>query len=331
MSQVQPSFFESAFLLSFAQERMWFLYRLDAADPSYHLTMALRCTGPLDRDGLLWALHEVVRRHEVLRTIFGEQDGLPYQKINEAFVLDLELVHLRQAELPDFLASEARKPFDLERSPGIRAALIHFSDRNHVLQITLHHIISDGWSLGIMVRDTASFYEEFTRGALSALPPLKIQYRHFALEERTAERQSEMEIHLQYWRKQLADMPAGYLPSDRFPPAIPTHAGSKLRIQLRAELLSKMQEIGRQEGLTLFMVLLAGLLLVLQRWMAQDDLAIGTAAANRERAELEQLVGFFINTLALRVDISGNPNVRELLHRVRLVCLGAYAHQDVPF
>jgi len=330
-SQGQPSLLESTFPLSFAQERMWFLYRLDPADPSYHLTMALRCTGPLDQEALLWALREVVRRHDVLRTVFGEHDGVTCQKINEAFVLDLELVHLRQAELPDFLAREARKPFDLERSPGIRATLIRLNDRNHVLQITLHHIISDGWSLGIMVRDTASFYEAFKRGLLNSLPPLKMQYRHFALEQRTAVRESEMEIHLQYWRKHLAGEPLMYLPADRIPPVVSRHAGSKLPIQLRADLFTKLQDIGRQEGLTLFMVLLTSLLLVLRRWMRQEDLAVGTAAANRERTELEQLIGFFINTLALRVNLGGNPTISQLLQRVRLACLGAYAHQDVPF
>jgi amino acid adenylation domain-containing protein len=322
---------ESRFPLSFAQERMWFLYRLAPANASYHVGMALRCTGMLDVEGLHWALSAVVRRHDVLRTVFGEHEGIPYQRVDDSFDLDFEIINSAPEKLLDLCLAAAIKPFRLESAPGIRAVLLRLSDHDHVLQITLHHIISDAWSMNVILAETAQLYEAFLSGSMRALPTLQVQYWQFASEERTALLKSEMEPDLAYWRKQLEGMAPTQLPVDRMPPSGQTNLGAKLSVALHSELVGKIQELCRKEGLTLFMVLVAGLQVVLGRWSAQEDITVGTAVANRKSAELEALIGLFVNTLVIRTSLSGNPTVRELCKRVRHVCLGAYAHQDLPF
>jgi amino acid adenylation domain-containing protein len=322
---------ESRFPLSFAQERMWFLYRLAPANASYHVGMALRCTGMLDVEGFHWALSAVVRRHDVLRTVFGEHEGIPYQRVDDGFDLDFEIIDAAREKLLDLCLAAAIKPFCLESAPGIRAVLLRLSDHDHVLQITLHHIISDAWSMNVLLVETAQLYEAFLSGSMRALPPLQVQYWQFAAEERAALLKSEMESDLAYWRKQLEGMAPTQLPADRTPPSGQANLGAKLSVALHSELFGKIQELSRKEGLTLFMVLVAGLQVVLGRWMAQEDITVGTAVANRKSAELEALIGLFVNTLVIRTSLSGNPTVRELCKRVRHVCLGAYAHQDLPF
>jgi amino acid adenylation domain-containing protein len=322
---------ESRFPLSFAQERMWFLYRLAPANASYHVGMALRCVGMLDAEGLHWALSGVVRRHDVLRTVFGEHEGISYQRVDDSFDLNFEIIDLEPEQLSEFCRAEAIKPFCLESAPGIRAVLLRLSEHDHVLQITLHHIISDGWSINILLFETVQLYEAFLSGSMRSLPPLQLQYRQFAAEERAALLKNEMESDLTYWRKQLEGMVPTQLPADRTPRSGQTNLGNKLSLSLHSELFGRIQELSRKEGLTLFMVLVAGLQIVMARWMGQEDIAVGTAVANRKSAEQESLIGLFVNTLVIRTSLSGNPTVRELCKRVRHVCLGAYAHQDLPF
>lgn len=310
---------------------MWFLYCLDPANASYHIGMALHCTGMLDAELLHWALSAVVRRHDVLRTVFGEHEGIPYQRVDNSLDLDFEIIDATPEKLPDLCLAAAIKRFCLESAPGVRAILLRLSDHDHVLQITLHHIISDAWSINILLGETAQLYEAFLSGSMRSLPPLQVQYWQFAAEERAALLKSEMESDLAYWRKQLEGMAPTQLPADRTPPSGQTNLGAKLSVALHSELFGKIQELCRREGLTLFMVLVAGLQVVLGRWMAQEDITVGTAVANRKSAELEALIGLFVNTLVIRTRLSGNPTVRELCKRVRHVCLGAYAHQDLPF
>lgn len=310
---------------------MWFLYRLAPANASYHVGMALRCTGMLDAEGLHWALSAVVRRHDVLRTVFGEHEGIPYQRVDDSFDLDFEIIDSAPEKLSDLCLAAAIKPFCLESAPGFRAVLLRLSNHDYVLQITLHHIISDAWSINILLAETVQLYEAFLSGSMRSLPPLQIQYWQFAAEERAALLKSEMESDLVYWRKQLDGMALTQLPADRTPPSGQTNLGAKLSVALHSELFCKIQELGRKEGLTLFMVLVAGLQVVMGRWMTQEDVTVGTAIANRKSAKLDALIGLFVNTLVLRTGLGGNPTVRELCKRVRQVCLGAYSHQDLPF
>lgn len=310
---------------------MWFLYRVAPANASYHVGMALRCTGMLDAEVLHWALSAVVRRHDVLRTVFGEHEGIPYQRVDDSFDLDFEIIDAAPEKLPDLCLAAAIKPFCLESAPGVRAVLLRLSDHDHVLQITLHHIISDAWSINILLAETVQLYEAFVSGSMRSLPPLKVQYWQFAAEERAALLKSEMESDLAYWREQLEGMVPTQLPVDRTPPSGQINLGAKLSVALHSELFGKIQELCHKEGLTLFMVLVAGLQVVLGRWMAQEDITVGTAVANRKSAELEALIGLFVNTLVIRTSLSGNPTVTELCKRVRHVCLGAYSHQDLPF
>src|SRR3954468_3461099 len=322
---------ESRFPLSLAQERMWFLYRLAPANASYHVGMALRCAGMLDAEVLHWALSAVVRRHDVLRTVFGEHEGVPYQRVDDGFDLDFEIIDAAPEKLSDLCLAAAIKPFCLESAPSVRAVLLRLNDRDHVLQLTLHHIISDAWSINILLAEAVQFYEAFLSGHMRSLPPLQVQYWQFAAEERAALLKNEMEADLVYWRKQLQGMVPTQLPADRTPPSYQTNLGAKLSVSLHSELFDKIQELRRKEGLTLFMVLVAGLQIVMGRWMAQEDITVGTAVANRKSAELEALIGLFVNTLVIRTSLAGNPTVRELCKRIRQVCLGAYAHQDLPF
>lgn len=315
--------------LSFAQERLWFLQKLDPADSSYNLSTAWKCHGPLDVEGLQWALNEAVRRHDVLRSIFVEFGGIPRQIVNEGFELKLPILHLDPANLIAYCSEQALKPFDIGHAPGIRACLVRLGDREHVLQLVFHHIVADGWSLGIFVKDTIKLYQAFKSGLGNLLPPLQIQYSQYALEQRALNAGFDNEI--AYWRKQLSGILPLQLPTDRPLPKVPTHRAQRLSFNLPAELTKRLQNTMQQEGVTLFMLLLTGFYLLLARYSGQEDVTVGTPVATREKRELEHLVGIFLNSLVLRADLQGDPSTRELLSRVRQMCLDAFAHQNLPF
>jgi non-ribosomal peptide synthetase component F/acyl carrier protein len=331
--------------LSFAQQRMWFLSQLEPDSPFYNTPSAVRLRGPLDVAALQRCFEEIVRRHEVLRTTFTTEQGEPRQVIAPSLAVPLpvvDLTHLpeseREAEALRLASEEAQRPFDLSRGPVLRATLLALGPEEHVALFTLHHIVSDGWSIGVVLRELWALYDAFRQGQPSPLPELTVQYADFAawqrqwLEEAAPGQESELERQLGWWRERLAGSPrAVALPTDRPRPAVRSHRGAHVTRVLPAELLAALHTLGRQEGATLFMVLLAAFQAVLSRAGGQEDLVLGTPVANRRHPALESLIGFFVNTLVLRTDLSGNPTFRELLGRARDTTLGASAHQDVPF
>jgi amino acid adenylation domain-containing protein/non-ribosomal peptide synthase protein (TIGR01720 family) len=325
--------------LSFAQERQWFLDQLVPDRPVYNIHVALRMVGWLDTRALRRSLNALVRRHEVLRTVFAAVEGRPAQVILPRLtirlpVIDLESLHRdeRQAESRRLSTSEARRPFDLERGPLLRARLVRLAAEEHVLLITMHHIVSDGWSASVSARELAALYDAYRSGEPAALPEPPIQYADFAVWQRAWLQGEELERQLAYWRRQLAGAPRVLrLPADRPRPTAHSYEGATQQFTLPPALSLRLKELSRREGVTLFMTMLAGFQMLLLRYTGQDDLVLGSPIAGRMRTETEGLIGFFVNTLVLRTDLSGDPPFRELLRRVREVCLEAYTHQDLPF
>ncbi|HEX8560148.1 MAG TPA: amino acid adenylation domain-containing protein, partial [Pyrinomonadaceae bacterium] len=325
--------------LSFAQQRLWFLDQLEPGGTLYNVPVALRLGGRLEGEVLARVLTEVVRRHESLRTTFAVAGGQPAQVIHPASEMALEVEDLgafaeaeREAEAQRLLNEEAARPFDLSAGPLLRARLLRLSDEEHVLLLTMHHIVTDGWSMGILVKEVARLYEAFLKGEASPLPELPVQYADFAAWQREWMQGEVLERELSYWRKQLEGAPPVLeLPTDKPRPAVQTANCEQHRFRVPAELTSRLREVSREEGVTLFMTLLAGFQALLSRYTNQQDVVVGADVANRNRAETEGLIGFFVNMLVLRTDLSGSPSFRELLRRARETCLGAYAHQDVPF
>ncbi len=324
--------------LSFAQERMWFLHTLEPDSPLYNLPAAVRLVGPLDEAALQRALAAIVERHEVLRTRFETVQGQPAALVSDrAFeVARADLSALgreeREAELARRVAAESLKPFDLARGPLVRASLLRLGEREHVLQLTMQHVVSDAWSTGVLIRELAALYDAFAGGKPSPLPPLPIQYADFAHWQREWLQGEVLETQIAYWKQQLAHPPSILeLPTDRPRPAVQTSRGAVVRATFAPERLEGVQRLAKREGATPFMVLLAAFEVLLRRYSGQTDLLVGCPIAGRTRQEVEGLIGFFVNTLVLRVDISGDPTFRELLGRVKKVALEAYAHQDVPF
>ncbi|HEX8151320.1 MAG TPA: amino acid adenylation domain-containing protein, partial [Pyrinomonadaceae bacterium] len=326
--------------VSYGQRRLWFLQRLEPESAAYNLPMAIRLAGRLDVEALERTLSEVVRRHEILRTTFGEVAGQPVQVIAPAREVRLALTDLsgagdvhERAELARRLTlEEARQPFDLSRGPLLRASLLRLGDEEHIALLTMHHIVSDGWSIGLLVREVAALYEAFVTGRPSPLPELPIQYADYAAWQRRWLDGGALERQLDYWREQLGGAQAALdLPTDRRPPAVRTRRGAHHTFTLPAGLARALGELSRRQGTTMFMTLLAAFQALLARYSGQQDVSVGTPVAGRGRAETEDLIGFFVNTLVLRTDLSGDPTFEDLLRRVREVCLGAYAHGDVPF
>jgi amino acid adenylation domain-containing protein len=324
--------------LSFAQQRLWFLDKLEPGDASYNIPTAVRLEGDINIESLVRALSEVVRRHEVLRTTFAEAGGQPVQFVHEAGVIDLPVIdlhqhgYMRDVEIRRLIDEEAGRPFNLSAGPLLRAKLLTLGDCEHVLLLTMHHIVSDGWSHGVLVNEVAQLYDAFTRGEPSPLRDLQIQYADYAVWQRNWLQGSELETQLGYWREKLADAPpAAELPSDRPRLASPTRRGAHHLLHVSAELLESLNALGQREGATLFMTLLAAWQALLHRYTGEHDICVGSPIANRNNSETENLIGFFVNTLVLRVRVEGRQSFRELLREARETCLGAYAHQDVPF
>jgi amino acid adenylation domain-containing protein len=325
--------------LSFAQERLWFLEQLESAGPAYHIPIIVRIEGQLDVEAVRKTLQELVRRHESLRTTFINVDGEPRQRIAASMNIDLPLVDLstlseaeRQVEAVAFSSAQAQQTFDLSSGPLLRAALFRLSRETHVFALTFHHIISDGWSVGVFVREVAALYEAYAAGKESPLEELPVQYADYAVWQREWLRGEVLENQIEYWRSLLGDLPTAIeLPTDYPRPPVQSFRGDIIPFSLTPELTAKLKEISKQANVTLFMTLLATFRILLYRNTGQEAIAIGTPIANRQDSAVEELIGFFVNTLALRVDIAGDMTFKELLSRVREVTLGAYAHQDVPF
>src|SRR6185436_10355259 len=334
-------------VLSFAQQRLWFLDQLEPGSPVYNLPAAIELTGRLDVPALAAAFGEVVRRHEALRTTFSFVEGEPAQVVAEPAAFALPLVDLQglprpgnvEAESRRLAAAEARRPFDLGDPRGglmLRATLLRQGAERHTILLTMHHVASDGWSMGVLVREIGALYAAFAAGQPSPLPELTVQYSDFAVWQRSWLHGEVLEQEVAFWRRELAGLPPLLdLPTDRPRPARRSSRGASWPVRLPADLTRRMAALARREGATLFMVLLAGFQALLARAGGQDDLAVGSPVAGRNRAEIEGLIGFFVNTLVLRGDLSGHraggPSFRELLGRARKRALAAYLHQDVPF
>jgi len=338
-TQIQPIARNGFAPLSFGQEDFWFLNQLNPNTSLYNIYRAMRLQGALNPAALQNSLAEVVHRHEALRTTFVAKDDSVGQLINDVCELEWRLIDLREhsqygreATAGAMLTEQAHIPFDLERGPLMRAVLVRLTDDENILLVVLHHIVVDDWSMTIFFNELWTVYNSFLAESRPALPNLAIQYADFAVWQREWLQQGLLDQQLAFWRRQLADMPPPLeLISDRPRSVVQTCRGNREEIVLSLELMEKLNTIGRAEGATLFMTLLAAFQLLLARYTGTDDIAVGSPIAGRNRAETEGLIGFFINTLVLRTDLSGDPTFPELLRRVRDVCLGAFANQDVPF
>src|SRR5579885_726636 len=336
---------DAAFPLSLGQQRLWFVDQLEAGTAMYNVPLILSLVGSLNRLALYQAIHEMIRRHESLRTTIQVSKGSPFLSIADCPKPAFSIVDLSGCLAPTFTAEnlhdcpvvlgamreEVCRPFDLAAGPLLRVRLLCIREDYHILMLTMHHIITDGWSLNILTRELNALYNAFIAGRLSPLPEPPIQYRDFVVWQRT-EQAPNFAAGLAYWKECLTPLPPTLaLPTDHPRPPVQTFTGASPRFQISHELREQIHGISQQEGVTPFMTLLTAFLVLLMRYSGQEDLVVGTPVANRPRTELEDLVGFFVNTLALRADLSGSPTGRELLHRVRAVTLDAYTHQEIPF
>ncbi|MEH2243500.1 non-ribosomal peptide synthetase [Nostoc sp.] len=338
------------FPTSFAQQRLWFLDQLAPGNPFYNVSTALRLTGSLNFTALKQTFNEIVRRHETLRTTFIIIEQQPVQVIPAescanapSLTIPLPLIDIRnfdqerETQMRQIATAEAQHPFNLATGPLLRVKLLQLDEAEYLLLLNLHHIVADGWSIGVLIREFGILYKAFVENKRSLLPELPIQYADFAQWQREwlqavgANSTSPLQTQLAYWQKQLDGISVLNLPTDRLRPAVPTYRGAKQFLELPHFLTQALEALSYQEGVTLFMILLAVFQTLLYRYTQQEDITVGSPIANRNRSELEGLIGFFVNSLVLRTDFSGNPTFRELLNRVREVTLGAYAHQDLPF
>ncbi|MEG4248120.1 amino acid adenylation domain-containing protein [Microcoleus sp. Pol10D4] len=340
LEKILPQSRESnTFPLSFAQQRLWFFEQLTPGNFTYHTLVGVRLTGTLDARSLDRSLNELVKRHEVLRTAFKTIDGQPVQAIAsnlELKILEIDLRGLpeteRSREVERLIAAEAKLAFDLSQAPLLRAKLLQLSDSNWVLLLSTHHIIFDAWSMGIFIQELATFYQAFCTGKPSPLPELSVQYADFASWQRQWLQGEVLETQLAYWKKQLGgNLPVLNLPTDRPRSAIQSFRGAVHKFTIPKAIAEEIVQLSQREKATLFMTLLAAFKTLLYRYTGQEDILVGSPIANRNRREIEELIGLFANTLVFRTNLSNNPTFKELLARVREVALGAYNHQDLPF
>ncbi|QKG84716.1 amino acid adenylation domain-containing protein [Kroppenstedtia pulmonis] len=325
--------------LSYAQQRLWFFERLNPSSSLYNIPWAARIEGELQTEALKRAWVKLMNRHEVLRTVIREEKGEALQVIQKEPAVEFRLedwTHLskevREERLKEELQDEASQPFDLSQGPLLRGRVIRTDHHEHVLMCTLHHIISDGWSMDVFMREWFSLYREVMSGIPADLEELPVQYADFAVWQRKWLDQGVMERQLDYWRRELSgELPVLGLPADRPRPSVQTHAGALYFMDIPEAVLSGLYEVGKQEGATLFMTLLAAYQGFLSRYTGQDDILVGSPVANRNQPGLENLIGFFVNTLVFRTNLSDQPSFRQLLGNVREKALDAYANQDVPF
>ncbi len=327
--------------LSYHQQGLWLLNQLTPGESLYHTSTAMRLTGTLNGDALKKALQSIVDRHESLRTIFKTIDGTPAQIVEE-FSLELPLIDLRESSESDreaealrILRDEAHRPFDLSQGPLTRAVLVRLHEREHILLVTMHHIVTDGWSIGIVHRELSKLYEAFMSGKPAPLPELPIQYTDYSAWQRDSFDGEIYDSQLAYWKQQFATLPPALeLPADH--PRAKTQAhrvfrGAQQTITLPVDLTRRIRMLCQQEKVTLFMMLMAAYQILLHRYTGEEDIVVGTPIAGRQVPETEDLIGLFINTLAMRTPLSGDATFRDILNRVKQVALGAYAHQDLPF
>ncbi|ARU63537.1 hypothetical protein CBW65_22905 [Tumebacillus avium] len=327
------------FPVSFSQQRLWFMDQLMPGSPAYNISAALRMEGELNAEALERTLAEIVNRHESLRTVFGLEDGQPVQKIFAEREQELPLIDLqalpetaRRAEAEKLMAEEALRPFDLQTGPLLRTTLLKVNEREHVLLITMHHIISDGWSTAILVNELKVLYTAFANGEASPLPELEFQYAEFSDWQQEVLQGDFLDGDLAYWRDKLSgNLSVLQLPTDRPRPSQPTDKGAALKTRLSKELTEQLKEAGRGERATLFMTLLAAYQVFLHRYTGQEDILVGSPTAGRYLEEVEGLIGFFVNNLVLRADLSGTPTFAEFLAQVRQTALDAFTHEKVPF
>lgn len=325
--------------VSFAQQRLWFLDQLDPGSASYNISRAVRLKGQLNLQALQEALNSIVARHESLRTNFTSIDDEPVQIIAPTREIEIQLLDLsgmpqgdRESEARRLASEAARRPFNLAQDHLLRAALYTLDDQDQVLLLVLHHIVSDGWSMGVLFRELETLYEAFSNSRPSPLPHLPIQYGDFARWQRDWLHGEVLEEQVNFWKQQLAGAPAVLeLSTDKPRPVVQTFNGAYHVSMVGKELTESLNELSRREGVTLFMTLLAAFQTMLHRYTDQQDIVVGTPIANRTRTEIEDLIGLFVNTLVVRTDLSGNPSFLDLLGRVRDVALNAFAHQDLPF
>ncbi|MFE9675369.1 amino acid adenylation domain-containing protein [Streptomyces sp. NPDC006259] len=328
--------------LSFAQQRLWFLDQLGSGDTAYNMPYALRLAGAVDLGVAARAFQALVRRHETLRTTFASVDGEPVQTIApadayawEPLIVDLRGTGDAEERVRRLAAEHAREPFDLTGGPLLRVTLVALSDQETVVLINLHHIVTDDWSMAVLTGEFGRLYQAFLAGDPDPLPPLAVQYAdyaHWQREQFAGGAANRVAQGLAHWRERFSgELPSLRLPTDRSRPPVQTYAGRTRSFTLSAEVTAGLREQGGAAGATLFMTLLAGYTALLHRYSGQDDIVVGTSVAGRHRPETEPLIGFLVNTLALRTDLAGDPTFRELLARTRQACLADFAHQDVPF
>ena len=324
--------------LSFSQERLWFLDQLDAGSSPYTIPSHVRLSGLLDAEVLARTFAELVRRHEALRTTFGQRGGVPFQEIAPAGGAPMPRVDLaglpapvREREMLRLAAEEARRPFDLARGPLLRNLLVRLGPEDHVLAATMHHIVSDGWSATVLIREMTALYEAFSAGLPSPLPEPVLHYADYAVWERERLRGERLATELAWWSERLAGLEPLELPTDRPRPAVQSYRGARRRLVLSPATAAGLRALGRREGASLFMVLLALWDVLLARSSGRADLAVGTPVANRTRGEVQGLVGFFVNTLVLRTDLARRPRFRDLLGQLRATALDAWSHGELPF
>jgi natural product biosynthesis luciferase-like monooxygenase protein/amino acid adenylation domain-containing protein/FkbM family methyltransferase len=335
---IEPRADRSSFPLSFAQQRLWFLDQLEPGSPLYVVPSVLRIRGRLDVAALEGSFAAMIARHEALRASFVTLEGQAVQVVLPALDLPLPVVDLRglvqeerEAEALRLARRDALQPFDLSRAPLLRSSLVRLADEEHLWLLSMHHIVSDGWSVGVLVRELVAAYQAFSAGQEPVLPELPLQYADFAAWQRERLSGETLEAELAYWRRRLDELPTLELPADRPRPAAQTFRGARFPFSFPAPLATSLAALGQAEGATSFMTLLAGFAAVLGAWSGQDDIAVGTPIANRNRLEIEGLIGFFVNTLVVRTDLGGDPTFRQLLRRVRDASVEDFNHQDVPF
>ncbi|MFP5261321.1 MAG: amino acid adenylation domain-containing protein, partial [Blastocatellia bacterium] len=325
--------------LSFAQQRMWFLNQMEPDSPGYNIPGAMRLEGPLDVAALDKSINEIVRRHEVLRTTFSTVEGRPVQIISARQTIRLEVLDLsdipedrRAADASKMAVERTRRPFDLSQGPLLRADLLRLATDKHILLLTVHHIACDGWSIGILIRELATLYQAFSAGRPSPLAELEIQYADFAAWQRASTTLGDLEEQLEAWKQQLGtDLPVLELPTDHPRPPVQGFNGAVRRLHMHDSLSESVRQLGRGQGATLFMTLMAAFQALLFRYTGQRNILVGAPVANRDRLEIEDLIGCFVNTLVLRTELSAKFSFKDLLRRVREAAIEAYSHQDLPF
>ncbi len=324
---------EESFPLSFAQQRLWFLDQLEPGSPLYNICSPVRINGALNVEALRRAFELIIQKHEVLRTTFFKEGAEARQKIHDTFTLDFEIVDIgKEDDLEKAIQAEANHSFNLREEAPVRVRLLRRSDREHILVLTLHHIVSDNWSTGVLIREFMDFYPPLAEGREVNITPLTIQYADFAAWQRKWLSGKTLQKQLDYWTARLEGLPPVLdLPTDFPRPAYQSHNGDYITFQLEPQVTAALKKLADAHDVTLFMALMAAFEILMLRYSQQDDFAVGTPIANRNRAEIEPLIGFFINTLVIRADVRDNPSVATLLQRVRETMIGAYGHQDLPF